>query len=181
MGTHSIEVRQRIAESSRLRWQDPDYRERVSKKISEGKKGKQFTEEHKQHLRDAKVGYKPSPEHMEMLRKLATGREFSSESRRKMSIAAMNRSGPKTSNWQGGISFEPYCDKFNLRLKESIRNKYGRVCVSCGKSEIFNGRRLSVHHIDLDKQQGCNGNEWKLVPLCDSCHAKIHVGTLVMI
>ena len=34
--------------------------------------------------------------------------------------------------------------------------------------------RLSVHHIDEDKEQGCNGKEWKLVPLCMKCHSKAH-------
>ncbi|MBU4015838.1 hypothetical protein KJ878_06660, partial [Patescibacteria group bacterium] len=26
--------------------------------------------------------------------------------------------GDKASNWQGGISFDPYCEKFNERKKE---------------------------------------------------------------
>ena len=30
--------------------------------------------------------------------------------------------------------------------------------------------RLSVHHLDNDKEQGCNGKKWKLVPLCIHCH-----------
>jgi hypothetical protein len=33
--------------------------------------------------------------------------------------------------------------------------------------------RLSVHHIDEDKEQGCNGKSWKLVPLCLQCHLKV--------
>ena len=30
----------------------------------------------------------------------------------------------------------------------------------CGKSEILNGERLTVHHIDADKMQGCNGKNY---------------------
>ena len=45
-------------------------------------------------------------------------------------------------------------------------------CVLCGKSEILNGLRLSVHHIDGDKMQGCDGKEWFLCGLCASCSTK---------
>jgi len=31
---------------------------------------------------------------------------------------------------------------------------------------------LSVHHVDHDKEQGCSGRPFNLVPLCNSCHAK---------
>jgi len=82
--------------------------------------------------------------------------------------------------WKGGTSFYPYCPKFNEVLKEQIRNKYNRKCYTCGKNEVdnylSNGRtiKLSVHHIDRDKEQGCNGKKWALVPMCVSCHAKVH-------
>lgn len=46
----------------------------------------------------------------------------------------------------------------------------------CGLSEEENvgQRKLSVHHVDMNKDQGCNGHKWKLVPLCTSCHRKSH-------
>ena len=86
--------------------------------------------------------------------------------------------GEKSSNWQGGKSFEPYCPKFNNRLKEKIRNKYNRKCYICNRNEKDNitrtgkFRRLSIHHIDRDKEQGCNGKPFKLIPLCMYCHPK---------
>lgn len=81
-----------------------------------------------------------------------------------------NRSGNKAPNWQGGISFEPYCLKFNEQLKEEIRDKYNRNCAICGKPEI--NKKHAVHHIDYDKSQGCNGQDILMVPLCNSCHSK---------
>ena len=72
--------------------------------------------------------------------------------------------------WRGGISYEPYCPKFNEPLKERIRDKFGRKCFLCGQPE--NGRKLCVHHIDYDKNVLCNGRAWSLIPLCDSCHNK---------
>lgn len=80
--------------------------------------------------------------------------------------------GDKNPNWRNGISSEPYCQKFTLEVKEKIREQYNRSCVICGKSEIDNNQRLCIHHVDYNKNQGCDGHEWKLVPLCRVCHSK---------
>lgn len=77
--------------------------------------------------------------------------------------------------WQNGKSFEPYCPLFDDEIKEKIRNQDNRTCVLCGKSEILNGRRLAVHHIDGDKMQGCDNKKWYLCSLCMVCHKKIDV------
>lgn len=71
---------------------------------------------------------------------------------------------------RGGI----YCEEFDEACKERIREKYNRLCYVCDKNEKNNGRKLDVHHVDMNKDQGCNGNEWKLVPLCKVCHGKSH-------
>lgn len=92
---------------------------------------------------------------------------------RRPEVAAKFR-GDKNPNWQGGISFEPYCPMFNERQKRTTRNKYLNRCVICGKSTLQNKRHLVVHHIDLNKQQGCEGINWKLIPMCALCHGKIH-------
>lgn len=83
---------------------------------------------------------------------------------------AERRLGENNPRWLGGKSFEPYCQKFNEYLKEEIRDAFGRKCFLCGVSE--NGRKLSVHHINFDKQAGCYGKKWNLIPLCTSCHTK---------
>ena len=98
------------------------------------------------------------------------GKQRSEETKRKMSEG---KKGEKNYNWQGGISYEPYCPEFNFSLKEKVRERYGRKCFLCGKTEKEDGRRLSIHHIDGDKMQGCNDAPWMLVPLCMSCHGKI--------
>lgn len=115
-------------------------------------KGCVFSEEHKLKISEAKRGYKRSEEHQQKL--------------------ANSIKGENNPNWKGGSSFEPYCVLFNDELKEKIRNRGNRVCQLCGKSEIENGRKLSVHHIDGDKMQGCNEKEWYLCALCVSCNSK---------
>lgn len=79
--------------------------------------------------------------------------------------------GPKSSTWRGGISFKPYCIKFNKYIKEHVRNAFNRCCILCGKNEFSNGKKLDVHHVDYNKGQGC-GQRWCLVPLCHKCHTK---------
>ena len=80
--------------------------------------------------------------------------------------------GEKNSNWKGGISFEPYCPKFNMKLKEQIRDKFSRMCFLCKKTEEENGCRLSVHHVNYRKDCLCGDIKCELVPLCISCHIK---------
>lgn len=87
-------------------------------------------------------------------------------------------------NWEGGISFEPYCHKFNEALKEKVRNAFNRSCLMCGitESELMHNMiaadkrpcKLHIHHIGAEKQQGCNGITFQLVPLCPSCHMTLH-------
>ena len=84
-----------------------------------------------------------------------------------------NRRGDKNPSWLGGIIDQKYCYKFNKTCRESNRNKYDRKCFICGKNEEDNGRKLSVHHVDMNNNQGCN-SDWKLVPLCQSCHVRAH-------
>ncbi|MFA6371300.1 MAG: hypothetical protein WCW68_01610 [Methanothrix sp.] len=81
--------------------------------------------------------------------------------------------GPNSPGWRGGVSFAPYCPKFNDALKERVREQFGRRCFLSGKKE--NGRKLSVHHCDYLKSQGCQGQRWSLLPLDHSWHAKTNI------
>lgn len=117
--------------------------------------------------------WRPTPEHIDKLRAAVFARRglpgtpLSMEARRKLS--KMN-SGPNHPQWKGGISFGPYCHKFNNALKEQIRDDFGRRCYLCGEPE--NGKRLAIHHTDYNKNTLCNGKTWGLIPLCASCHSK---------
>lgn len=82
--------------------------------------------------------------------------------------------GIPLTEWKGFITEKIYCLKFNDARKELIRNKYDRKCFICNKTEFETGIRLSVHHVDMNKDQGCNNNSWKLIPVCQSCHNKLH-------
>ena len=83
--------------------------------------------------------------------------------------------GENNPNWKGGISFEPYCQKFNNEFKEYIRNKFGRICFLCQKTEEENGKKLSVHHVNYNKNCGCDDDgTCQFVPLCVACNSKVN-------
>ena len=91
------------------------------------------------------------------------------------SCAIEGNKGENNHAWKGGISFEPYCEKFNDEFKEYIREKFGRICFLCGKTEDENGQRLSVHHVNYNKDCGCDGDlTCQFVPLCMSCNTKVN-------
>ena len=101
------------------------------------------------------------------------GKHRSKESRTKQSCTIR---GITPEEFTGFVKYGKYCSKFNEALKERIREKYGRKCLLCPTTEEENiketGNKLSIHHVDYNKQCGCDGNECRLVPLCNKCHPK---------
>lgn len=142
--------------------QHPNFGKPLSKKtkrkMSEAQKGKTISEAQKRKISETLKGT-TRPEDV----------------RRKVSAA---HQGIPYDEWEAFACEKKYCPKFNNACRESNREKYGRRCFICGKTEKANGQKLSVHHIDMDKAQGCESN-WKLVPLCRSCHAKTHNDELI--
>lgn len=97
------------------------------------------------------------------------GRQFTEGTKIKMSKAKDGMFfGDENPNWNGGSSFEPYCIKFNNKLRERIRERDNRICQLCGVGE--NGRRHSVHHVHYDKEN-CYPD---LITLCTSCNSKVN-------
>lgn len=101
------------------------------------------------------------------------GKKVDDITKRKMSENHNDQRGTKNPNWQGGISFEPYCVKFNDAFKEYIRSKFGYICFLCPTTQEENGKKLSIHHVNYNKNCGCDGDETcNFVPLCRRCHSK---------
>lgn len=133
-------------------------------KISAAHAGKVLTDEHKQHLSEAGIGRIVSEE----TRKKLSNRKHSTETRAKMSVLA---TGENSSQWQGGVSFEPYPPEFNEPLKRQIRERDNYTCQLCSKTKEEEDKKLAVHHIDYDKN---NCNEKNLTTLCGSCNIKVN-------
>lgn len=135
--------------------------------------GKTHTKESKKKM--SREGMKHSKETKIKISKSLIGKNIgfkhSEETKKKMSEIKMKQYvGEGNPNWQGGSSIE-YCYKFNEKCKESNRDKFNRQCFLCGIHEDKCETKLDVHHVDYNKEQGCN-SDWKLVSLCHSCHSK---------
>jgi len=97
------------------------------------------------------------------------GKTASPDTRAKM---GKSRSGEKNSHWLGGISFNPYCPKFNNNLKERVRKFFNYTCQMCGHKWQPGERKLCVHHINYDKRACCEPTVKPLFAVV--CHGKCH-------
>ena len=86
------------------------------------------------------------------------------------------RYGETAPNWKGGISYEPYCPKWNNDLRTRIRAFFEYRCIICGKPQNENitssGRiyKLSCHHVEYNKQACCDGRPVHFAALCHKHH-----------
>ncbi len=145
-GKHlSIETRLKISEAhkgkslpDRLGDKNPSKRPEVREKMSKSHKGIHFGEKNS-----------------------FFGKHHSEETKRKLSDS---QRGENSSNWHGGISFEPYSKEWTKTLKKAIRERDGYTCRICGYYPSFD-----CHHIDYDKK---NCDPKNLITLCNKCHTK---------
>lgn len=181
--------------------------EKKKNKISNALKGKSPSEETKQKMRNARKGGQPtlgkhfSEETKLKMRLSRKGKHHSTKTKEKIRIA--NKGKPRTDEfkermrgfakerfgipekhpmWGGGLSYEPYCIKFNDEFRERVREYWDRKCVLCNKTEKQqmnemkeNGKRvfqLAVHHVTYNKNMCCDDSKPLFVALCASCHAK---------
>lgn len=82
----------------------------------------------------------------------------------------IGRTGEKSTNWRGGASYEPYCEKFSRKFKENVRDEFDRKCFLCGKDEERNGQKMGIHHVSYLKDCLCGDVVCDFVPLCKVCH-----------
>lgn len=131
--------------------------------------------------------------------KKLSGRQFSDETKQKMSASAKGKIisdetkkkmgdalrlrwaegkfdnihvGEHHSRWKGGTSYLKYPKEFNKQLKDFIRDRDNYICQVCSNI-LWTGRVGHIHHIDGNKMNNDINN---LILLCKSCHSKIHIG-----
>lgn len=100
----------------------------------------------------------------ERLSKVQTGRKHSPETIKKMSKENCHL-------WKGGISFEPYCPKFNNDLRRRIRAFFEHQCIICGKHENECNRKHCCHHVEYNKEACCDGKPVHFAAICIKHHA----------
>lgn len=182
-GSHpSEETKQKLSVAGKNR----KHTEESKRKMSESKRGHITTEETKRKIREscalkrneinAKIKQAlNTPTTREKLSAIAARRWKDPVYRKNM---AASHTGENSAQWRGGISFEPYCAKFNEDLRRRIRAFFDNRCVACGKSNEENisqtGRvyKLHCHHIEYRKTACCDDIPVQFAALCISCHMK---------
>lgn len=128
--------------------------------------------------------FSPKTEFKKGQKSWITGRNHTKKAKKKLSIAKKGKLNPEHSlrmlrennpNWKGGITFEPYGIEFDKDLKDKIRERDNFTCQICSIDEQNLKRKLSIHHIDYDKQ---NNKEENLISLCNICHCKTEYNRL---
>jgi len=115
-------------------------------------------------------------------------RKFSEETKEKLALHRLGKvtpietiikmrnaqCGDKAHAWKGGISYEPYCPKFNKEFKERVRAFFGHTCQICGRVWVEGEHLMAVHHVNYHKESCCDSNVIPMfVPLCfQPCHTK---------
>lgn len=80
-------------------------------------------------------------------------------------------SGERNPRWQGGIAQKNY-NNFYSTLKNEIRQRDNYTCQLCQATENELGYKLSIHHIDYDKEYSEEDN---LVALCKRCNSLVNI------
>jgi len=187
---HSEETRKKISDSNKGKKLSDEHIQR----LKEFNTGKKVSDETKAKLRDANIGKHPSDESRKKMSESHKGerhpmfgkrgegtsmfgKHHTNEVCERLSITHSGENNPMFGkvgdlhpNWKGGLSFAPYCFKFNEKRKKAVRNFFNNLCICTGEPQY--NQALSVHHIDHDKEQGCNGKPFNLVPMCIEHHTK---------
>lgn len=82
-----------------------------------------------------------------------------------------DRKGQNNPAWIDGNGYKPYIPEFNNELKELIRHRDNYTCQLCSISEIGHQKKLSIHHIDYNKE---NCNPLNLISLCRICNSQVN-------
>jgi len=150
----------------------PETRTKISL-AQKGKKRKPLSAEHRAKIAASSGGWHHKPETIAKISEASKKQihcHHTIEARRKIGEA---QRGERGSNWRGGISFEPYCPKFNNDLKNRVRAFFDYKCILCGRTKSENrNRELCVHHVEYNKDACCDGEPAHFAPTCMRCHGR---------
>ncbi len=180
----------RLSAGQKRRFQDPKellkhsismkgckWSKESKKQASISHTGKKHSTEARANMSVAKIKYYQDSENVKKHKEACTfevrakmsiahkGKKHSVEHIAKNSVA---KRGNKNPNWIDGSS-NVYPPEWTEALREFIRERDGRVCQLCAKTEKGNGQKLDIHHIDYNKD---NCVEYNLISLCIPCHMK---------
>lgn len=148
--THPQWLRDQLVAANIEKWSDSKYKEQTAKTISD---------------RNKIIMNEP-----EITKKLESGSKRRWDKKEERDKYSDDRTGSGNPNYKhGNTKPDKYCRKFNEKFKEEIRDLFGRMCFYCYKTEEENDRKLSIHHVNCNKNCLCDSN-CDFVALCESCH-----------
>jgi len=145
----------------------------VENAFSKGKKhskywaGKKHTEATKEKIRRNRYNPMLYPENKKKISEKLKGRI-------PKNLLELNRNkfGVNNPMWNGGSSLRGYDKKWNRKFRHFIRKRDNFICMVCNKHQEKERKRLSVHHIDYNKEMSFPEN---CITLCNSCHNKTNI------
>jgi hypothetical protein len=187
------ENRAKLSVAQKKRYEDPKerikqsgatkkyYKDNPKAGAKNGASIKKYWEEHPKARENMSIVKKKHyKDHPETIEKLSTSQKKRWEDPKAHEKHSAARQHVPYEKWEAFAVDKPYCPAFNETCRESNREKYGRRCFICDLPEAENKtktgkvRKLSVHHVDLNRAQGCDGHEWKLIPTCIHHHGMAH-------
>lgn len=154
---------------------NPSKRLEVRQKISAKLRGRRFTPEWKRKLSEAMTGRQLSEEHKKAISEGLKGKGLGKENpatrpevREKMRGPRPQIMGEKNPNWCGGLSFDPYDERFDKAFKIRImeREEY-----TCQFPECYARTDLMVHHVDYNKKNTVDEN---CITLCRTHNSTVN-------
>jgi len=154
--------------SQKMKWKNKEFRQKITQKNS-GINASNYIDGHtliEKHCEICNKIISFEATHCKSCRNL--GKKLSKETKDKIRVSHIGLLvGKENGNWQGGIDDNLYPIEFNIILKESIRDRDEHTCQLCHTKEKDLSEKLSVHHIDYNKE---NCKIENLISLCNSCH-----------
>ena len=181
---HSFETKNKMKENHpTCKWNKKDYINLVKQQTN---KLHVYTEQRREKMRIAMKNRKVS--WGDKISKSLTGQKLSKEHIEKSRqgniknwrdpIFYKMHSGKNSPAWKDGRSFYPYSLEFTKKLRAFIKKRDNYICQLCGTTQneqdqkiLLPHLRLTIHHIDHNKQ---NNHSFNLITLCRSCNAKVN-------
>ncbi len=145
----------------------------VKKNMSKAQTGKKRTTEHRKNISNSikALGNKHPCKNIKIRKKISDknkGKKHSKEFCKMRSKIQSTKCGPLAPNWQGGKSFEEYCEIWkDKEYKDDIRKRDDYYCQNPYCRGNCNHFTLIVHHIDGSKK---NCHPSNLISICRSCN-----------
>lgn len=158
----SLETRKRMSKAQSGKTIPPDVRKKISERLKIVQKGHILSTQTKKKISNSLKGHHLSQETKNKISQRTKGINNPNFGNHKLA-------GKNHWNYKNGASCEQYPHGWTNFFKEQIRKRDSHQCQICGKLESEMNYRLSVHHIDYDKN---NLDPYNLISLCQNCHIK---------